>query len=98
MNYVAGQTRANNGIVPLSADGKLSVYCGQASGTAHVILDVNGYFVTTDQVATPVGQAVVVHPAPEVEITFDNVTTAGFTTARVLEFADNRGAGRPRRT
>jgi uncharacterized repeat protein (TIGR01451 family) len=95
LNYAAGQTRANNGIVPLSSDGKLSVYCGQAGGTTHFILDVNGYFAATDAVATPTGQAVVVRPAPEVEITFDNVTTAGTTTARVLDFADNRAVAGP---
>ena len=27
-----------------SADGELAVYCAQASGTVHFILDVNGYF------------------------------------------------------
>jgi uncharacterized repeat protein (TIGR01451 family) len=96
MNYTAGQTRANNGIVFLGADGKLSLFCGQATGSTHVILDVNGYFVATDAVATPVGQAVVVRPAPEVEITFDNVTAPGTTKATVLEFADNRPvAGQP---
>jgi len=44
LNYRAGQTRANNAIVPLSALGGLAVYVKQASGTAHVIIDVNGYF------------------------------------------------------
>ena len=44
INYLAGQTRGNNAIAPLSADGKLAVYCAQASGTVHFILDVNGYF------------------------------------------------------
>jgi uncharacterized repeat protein (TIGR01451 family) len=51
LNYSAGQTRGNNAIVPLStlvfttvAGGELAVYCSQNSGTAHFILDVNGYF------------------------------------------------------
>jgi uncharacterized repeat protein (TIGR01451 family) len=95
INYLAGQTRANNGIVPLSGDGKLSVFCGQALGTTHVILDANGYFVATDAVATPAGQAVVVRPAPEVEITFDNVTAPGTTRATVLDFVDNRSVSGP---
>jgi hypothetical protein len=43
INYVAGQTRANNAIVPLCS-GEMSVYVGQASGQVHFILDVNGYF------------------------------------------------------
>jgi uncharacterized repeat protein (TIGR01451 family) len=44
INYVAGQTRANNAIAPLNGLGELAVRCSQASGTAHLILDVNGYF------------------------------------------------------
>jgi len=44
INFRAGQTRANNAIVPLSAGGTLSVTDGQSSGTTHFILDVNGYF------------------------------------------------------
>ncbi len=42
VNYSAGQTRANNAIVSLSA-GKVAVHCGP-SGTTHVVIDVNGYF------------------------------------------------------
>lgn len=44
ISYSAGQTRANNSITGLSTTGALSVFCAQPSGTAHVILDVNGYF------------------------------------------------------
>jgi len=44
INYSAGQTRANNAIIPLSEAGELAVWCAQVSGTAHFILDVNGYF------------------------------------------------------
>jgi hypothetical protein len=44
INYVAGQTRANNAVATLSGLGELSVWCAQASGTVHFILDVNGYF------------------------------------------------------
>ncbi len=44
INYAAGQTRANNGIVRLGPGGQIAVRCAQASGTAHFILDVNGYF------------------------------------------------------
>jgi hypothetical protein len=43
LNYAAGQTRANNAIAPLSTGGKLAVLCAP-TGTAHVIVDVNGYF------------------------------------------------------
>jgi hypothetical protein len=44
INYVAGQTRANNGVVALGAAGDFVVQSGQPTGTAHVIIDVNGYF------------------------------------------------------
>jgi uncharacterized repeat protein (TIGR01451 family) len=44
INYVAGQTRANDAVAPLNGLGELAVRCSQAAGTAHVILDVNGYF------------------------------------------------------
>ncbi len=44
INYSAGQTRSNNAVLPLNASGQLAVFCGQASGTVHFILDVNGYF------------------------------------------------------
>jgi hypothetical protein len=44
LNYVAGQTRANNAITPLSTSGELAVYVSQGGGSVHVIIDVNGYF------------------------------------------------------
>jgi uncharacterized repeat protein (TIGR01451 family) len=45
INFVAGQTRANNAIVATSADGlgKIKVK-NSSAGTVHFILDVNGYF------------------------------------------------------
>jgi hypothetical protein len=43
INYVTGQTRANNAIVAVGDDGAVSVYAGQASGTVHLVLDVNAY-------------------------------------------------------
>ncbi|MGI0149627.1 MAG: SBBP repeat-containing protein, partial [Thermoplasmata archaeon] len=46
INYGANKTRANNGIYALGPNGDLVVRCDQASGTAHFILDVSGYFVT----------------------------------------------------
>jgi hypothetical protein len=44
LNYAAGQTRANNSIVGLSASGAIAVFCGQPSGTTHFVLDTTGYF------------------------------------------------------
>jgi uncharacterized repeat protein (TIGR01451 family) len=44
VNYVAGQTRANNAVVLLNGLGEIAVRCTQDSGIAHLVLDVNGYF------------------------------------------------------
>ena len=44
LNYGAGLTRANNAIVGLGGAGEIAVRVGQASGTVHVIVDLNGYF------------------------------------------------------
>ncbi|MGH9366467.1 MAG: hypothetical protein ACRD3M_02175 [Thermoanaerobaculia bacterium] len=44
INYGANQTRANNAIVLLGPSGDFAVLCGQTSGTAHLVVDVNGYF------------------------------------------------------
>jgi hypothetical protein len=43
LNWSAGQTRGNNGIVPLNASGQIAARCAP-TGTTHFILDVNGYF------------------------------------------------------
>jgi hypothetical protein len=45
INFSTGQTRANNAILPLANDGTgaIKAFDG-SSGTAHFILDANGYF------------------------------------------------------
>ncbi|MGW7441594.1 hypothetical protein [Streptomyces sp. NPDC054849] len=43
VNFSAGQTIANSVIVPIGADGKISVFNGAWAG-AHVIVDVVGYY------------------------------------------------------
>ncbi len=43
LNWSTGQTRANNGIVPLNASGQMAARCA-TTGSTHFILDVNGYF------------------------------------------------------
>jgi ELWxxDGT repeat protein len=42
INFVAGVTRANNGFVALGSGGDVSALLGP-TGTAHLIIDVNGY-------------------------------------------------------
>jgi hypothetical protein len=46
VNFGTGETRANNGVEPLAADGTLMVllYAATPGHTAHVIIDVTGYF------------------------------------------------------
>jgi glucose/arabinose dehydrogenase len=44
VNFAAGQTRAIGTPVRLGSAGSLSVYCSMAAGTAHLVLDVAGYF------------------------------------------------------
>jgi hypothetical protein len=43
LNYQSGQTRANNVIGSLG-NGRVVVRCDQFNGSAHVVIDVNGYF------------------------------------------------------
>lgn len=49
VNWVVGQTTSTRAIVPLSSDGKLSVY--NFGGSADVVVDVVGYF--SDATASP---------------------------------------------
>jgi hypothetical protein len=45
VNYVAGQTRANNATVSLNRSAEMAAFVGQTLGsTVHVIIDANGYF------------------------------------------------------
>jgi hypothetical protein len=43
-NFSAGQVRANNAIVALGVEGKVSVLAGMAAGQVDVLVDVVGYF------------------------------------------------------
>ncbi|MFN2384695.1 MAG: DUF2135 domain-containing protein [Thermoanaerobaculia bacterium] len=54
INFRAGQTRANNVIVPLGAGGGLVVASGQATGTTHFLIDINGFFETPTPASTAV--------------------------------------------
>ena len=45
LNFRAAQTRANNAIVRIGTGGSIAIVSSQpAGGTAHVVVDVNGYF------------------------------------------------------
>jgi hypothetical protein len=44
VNFVANRARANNAITALGTAGEVSVRCDMPSGSAHMVLDVVGYF------------------------------------------------------
>lgn len=44
INFQAGSVRANNAIMTLGTSGGVSVFMGGPPGTAHFLIDVNGYF------------------------------------------------------
>jgi hypothetical protein len=45
LNFGAGQTRANNAVIPLGTGGSIAIVCTQPGGAAaDVVIDVNGYF------------------------------------------------------
>jgi hypothetical protein len=43
INFSAGQTRANNAVLPLGTGGAVSIFNG-GTGSAHVVIDVTGWF------------------------------------------------------
>ncbi len=45
VNYQAGQTRANSGVIGVDSSSRFAVEVGQGAGSAHVIVDVVGYFL-----------------------------------------------------
>ena len=44
ISYTPSSVRANNGVLKLGGDA-LAFYCNQPSGSVHLIVDVNGYFL-----------------------------------------------------
>ena len=54
VNFRQGQTRANNAVVQLAADGSVTIGV-HMTGTVHVILDVSGYFQSGGPVLTAGG-------------------------------------------
>jgi Subtilase family len=60
VNYVAGETSATHAIVPVGADGTISVFTSTA---AHIIVDVTGYVTDATAPTTTAGLFVAVPPA-----------------------------------
>jgi FtsP/CotA-like multicopper oxidase with cupredoxin domain len=44
LNFRPGIVRANNAVLPLSAGGQITVFCGMGSGSTDFLLDVTGWF------------------------------------------------------
>jgi hypothetical protein len=44
VNFVANRTRANNAIASLGTQGRVTVQNDMTSGSAHVVIDVQGFF------------------------------------------------------
>ena len=53
VNYLVGKPRANNGSYRLGSTGALSIHSDQSTGSAHLILDVSGYFESPDFAEPP---------------------------------------------
>ncbi|MEY2581208.1 MAG: hypothetical protein QOE09_1057 [Ilumatobacteraceae bacterium] len=60
VNYVASENAATHAIVPLGADGTISVF---TSNSSHVVVDVMGYI--TDNTAAPAGAGLFVPVPPD---------------------------------
>ena len=41
----SGQSIANGGVVKLAGDREIKVFCGDQTGSTHVIIDITGYYV-----------------------------------------------------
>jgi hypothetical protein len=66
LNFPLGDTRANGVTVPLNVDGDVWIVYMASGGTAHVLLDVTGYFrpSTTGTTFTPLAPVRVLDSRP----------------------------------
>jgi hypothetical protein len=83
INFLAGQTKATSVLVGLAANGSVCVY---TAATAHVVIDVNGYFPSSDTLAA-IAPARLLETRPTAATTIDGLfwklgaRAAGTTTA-----------------
>lgn len=97
MNFVAGQTLANSVSVPLSSSGEVCIF---VFGSAHVLLDVSGYYTTGDvaRLASRIAEVEAQVAEPPVCQWFEqmNHTSTGYVCELkqgVVLYADAAGAG-----
>jgi RHS repeat-associated protein len=89
ISYQAALTRANNGILKLG-NGALAFFANQPSGSAHLIIDVNGYFV--EQAGAVVAYHVY-YPFGEEATAFNQDTEQMKFTGHERDLASLAGAG-----
>jgi RHS repeat-associated protein len=89
ISYQAGANRANNGMLKLG-NGALSFYANQPSGTAHLIIDVNGY--TTEDAGTVLAYHVY-YPFGEEATAFNQDAEQMKFTGHERDLASPAGAG-----
>ena len=53
INFIIGNDVANGGIVSISADRELKVFCGNDLGACHFIIDITGFYQTQSYVLSP---------------------------------------------
>jgi hypothetical protein len=74
-----GVTKANFAIVPIGAEGKISIY---AVGGGNVIVDVLGYFTPAGAAAVSAGRFVAIDPVRTLDTRTANLIPAGFVGHR----------------
>ncbi|MES1243845.1 MAG: RHS repeat-associated core domain-containing protein [Acidobacteriota bacterium] len=89
ISYQVGTNRANNGMLKLG-NGALSFYANQPSGTAHLVLDVNGY--STEDAGTVLAYHVY-YPFGEEATVFNQDTEQMKFTGHERDLASLAGAG-----
>jgi RHS repeat-associated protein len=89
ISYRAGDIRANNGVLKLG-NGALAFYANQLSGTVHLIIDVNGYFI--EEAGSTVAYHVY-YPFGEEATAFDQDTIREKLTGHERDLGNLGGAG-----
>jgi uncharacterized protein (DUF1800 family) len=85
INYSTNQVRANNAILPVGADGGIACAAGLASGSVHVIIDINGYFAPAGIDSTAVAPPVL-SPPPGAYNTSQTVTLLTSTPGAQIRY------------
>ncbi|HXO21584.1 MAG TPA: DUF1800 family protein [Thermoanaerobaculia bacterium] len=85
INYSPGQVRANNAVLSLGADGGVTCAAALASGSVHLLIDVNGYFADPGLDRTVVAPAVL-NPPPGTYTGSQNVSLFSSTPGAQIRY------------